>query len=339
MVMLRLTAEQYRKLPILTDESTCSGRTYIVTGSNSGLGLETARHLVESCAACVVLAVRNLTAGEAAKKEIEKSTGREGVIQIMHVDMASSASVQSFAKKASTELERIDGFVANAGIMIDAWSIAESMESSVTVNIVNTLFLGALMMPKLSDSGRKFEMHPSLVFIVSVLGYTVKSEMDKSREGSIFDGLNDRKRANMDKRYALTKLVEECAVRQFAGLCPVERTGVVVNMVAPGLCSTGLGRDARTFTKVMHETVRAMMARTAEEGSRTILHGLVAGEESHGKLLSGCKIKENWVPDWVSNAEGQRLQKDIWRELSARLEEVQPGCVSQLSQLSQIGFG
>ncbi len=105
-----------------------------------------------------------------------------------------------------------------------------------------------------------------------------------------------------------------------------------MNMVAPGLCSTGLGRDARTFTKIMHETVRAMMARTAEVGSRTILHGLVAGEESHGKLLSGCKIKEYWVPDWVSNAEGQRLQKEIWKELVARLEEVQPGCVSQLSQ-------
>jgi len=82
MVMLRLTAEQYRKLPILTDESTCSGKTYIVTGSNSGLGLETARHLVECSASCVVLAVRNLAAGETAKKEIEKSTGRKGVIQV-----------------------------------------------------------------------------------------------------------------------------------------------------------------------------------------------------------------------------------------------------------------
>ena len=82
MVMLRLTAEQYTKLPILMDESTCSGKTYIVTGSNSGLGLETARHLVELCASCVVLAVRNITAGETAKKEIEKSTGREGVIKV-----------------------------------------------------------------------------------------------------------------------------------------------------------------------------------------------------------------------------------------------------------------
>ena len=82
MVMLRLTAEQYKKLPILANESTCSGKTYIVTGSNSGLGLETARHLVEFSASCVVLAVRNLRAGETAKMEIEKSTGRRGVIQV-----------------------------------------------------------------------------------------------------------------------------------------------------------------------------------------------------------------------------------------------------------------
>ncbi|KAL8927835.1 MAG: hypothetical protein Q9172_001208 [Xanthocarpia lactea] len=206
--------------------------------------------------------------------------------------MASSASVQSFAKRASTELERIDGLVANAGVMIDAWSTAEGMETSVTVNVINTLFLGAFMMPKMSESGRKFGTHPTIVFV----------------------------------------LVEKCAVRQFAALYPVESTGVIVNMVASGLCSTGLGRNVRTFTKIMHETVRAMMARTAEVGSRTILHGLVAGEESHGKLLSDCKIKEYWVPDWVSNAEGQRLQRDIWKELVARLEEIQPRYISQLLQ-------
>lgn len=136
-------------------------------------------------------------------------------------------------------------------------------------------------------------------------------------------------------RYALSKLVEEFAVRQFAALCPVERTGVTITLVAPGLCSTGLGRDAGTFTKVMHEAIRVMMARTAEEGSRTILHGLVVGPDGHGKLLSGCKIKEYWVPDWVSNAEGQRLQKGIWKELAARLEEVQPGCIGQLSQIQE----
>lgn len=114
--------------------------------------------------------------------------------------MASNASVQAFAKKVSEELDRIDGLVLNAGIMIDNWTLAEGMESSIQVNVVNTLFLGALMMPKLSEDARKFGIHPTLVFIVSVLGYTVKAEMDKSRGGKIFDGLNDEKKANKDQR-------------------------------------------------------------------------------------------------------------------------------------------
>lgn len=80
--MLRLTAEQYRRLPILANESNVAGKTYIVTGGNSGLGLETARHLVAFNAATVILAVRNLTAGDNAKMDIEKTTGRTGIIQV-----------------------------------------------------------------------------------------------------------------------------------------------------------------------------------------------------------------------------------------------------------------
>ncbi|KAI1761025.1 hypothetical protein GGR53DRAFT_46194 [Hypoxylon sp. FL1150] len=103
-------------------------------------------------------------------------------------------------------------------------------------------------------------------------------------------------------------------------------------MVAPVLCSTGLGREAGTLTRAMHGVVRAMMAQTAEVGSRTILHGLVVGPEGHEKLYPGCKIKEYWMPDRVSNPEGQDLKKGIGKELAARLEEVPPGCISQLSK-------
>lgn len=123
-------------------------------------------------------------------------------------------------------------------------------------------------------------------------------------------------------------------MRQFSAAAPVERTGVVVNMVAPGLCHSGLGRDAGSLTKVMLSAIKAMMARTSEEGSRTILHGLVAGAESHGKLLSGCKVKEFWVPGWVSNADGLQLQKNIWTELGEKFEIVRPGCVERLSTLA-----
>ena len=82
------------------------------------------------------------------------------------------------------------------------------------------------------------------------------------------------------------------AVRELAAICPVERTGVTINIIAPGLVSTGLGNDTSNKTKAMVGVLRAVFARTAEQGSRTILHGVVAGRDSHGKMLSGCKIKE-----------------------------------------------
>ncbi|KAI2641547.1 hypothetical protein GGS26DRAFT_7769 [Hypomontagnella submonticulosa] len=78
MVMLRLTVEQNKKLPILAEGGIFSGRTYMITGSNSGLGLETARHLVEFSASHVILAVRNIEAGENARRNIETSTRCKG---------------------------------------------------------------------------------------------------------------------------------------------------------------------------------------------------------------------------------------------------------------------
>ena len=46
------------------------------------------------------------------------------------------------------------------------------------------------------------------------------------------------------------------------------------------------------FLNTIIKIFRLLLARTAEEGSRTLLHATVAGEESHGSYLSDCEIKE-----------------------------------------------
>lgn len=308
--MPQVLLEGYKKLPVLATSETCSGKVYIVTGANSGLGLETARHLVRCSAARVILAVRNITAGEKAKANIERSTGRTGVTEVWLLDLSSYASVQAFAKRVAAELERIDAVVENAGVYLDNWELSEGMETSLTVNVMSTMLLGMLLLPKLTESARRYGIKPRLVFLVSALGFTTEKELAKSSAVPIFSGLNDATRADMDLRYvatccllfsdkthakcryALTKLVEMYAVREFAAQFPVEKTGVIINQVAPGYCSTGLGRDTGTRTKIFMAVTRPVLARTAEEGSRTILHGIVADEDSHGKFLSGCKTKE-----------------------------------------------
>lgn len=82
------------------------------------------------------------------------------------------------------------------------------------------------------------------------------------------------------------------AVRAFADTYPVEKTNVIINMVAPGICSTGLARDAGAIARALQGVIRAIWARTAEEGSRTILHAVISDDSTHGKHLSGCKVKE-----------------------------------------------
>lgn len=196
-----ILTEQFKTLPVLVDSQSCSGKVYIVTGSNTGLGLETARHLVAASASRVILAVRNLKAGEDAKVDIERTTGRKGVVDVWLLDMASFASVRSFSTKVSSELDRLDGFVANAGVALDKWTTAEGMETTVAINVLGTLLLGALVMPKLMESSQKTGYKPRLVFIVSALAFQAQKELKKSESlNKIFDGLNDKERADMSQR-------------------------------------------------------------------------------------------------------------------------------------------
>ena len=74
--------------------ATFAGKTVIVTGSNVGLGKEAARHYARLGASTVVLAVRNLEKGEAAKTDIDQSTGcGPDVVKVWQLDLASYQSV------------------------------------------------------------------------------------------------------------------------------------------------------------------------------------------------------------------------------------------------------
>ncbi|KAK9585635.1 hypothetical protein V6Z93_007154 [Aspergillus fumigatus] len=132
------------------------GRTVIVTGANVGLGLEAARHFCRLGAAKVILAVRNTAAGEIAEESIEKSTDRRGMCEVWELDLASYTSVQAFAAQASQQLSRIDILVANAGIATTQYTVAEGHERSLTVNVISTVLLAMLLLPKMRETALRF---------------------------------------------------------------------------------------------------------------------------------------------------------------------------------------
>ena len=92
-----------------------SGRTAVVTGANSGLGLVTARELARKGAA-VVLACRNLEKGEAARKEVEAhAPGAQ--LELEELDLASLDSVREFADRFEAGHDGLDLLINNAGVM------------------------------------------------------------------------------------------------------------------------------------------------------------------------------------------------------------------------------
>src|SRR4029077_10066778 len=92
-----------------------SGRTAVVTGANSGLGLVSARELARH-GASVVLACRNMEKGEQALRGIEESVPGARV-ELAELDLGSLASVESFAERFRTSHDGLDLLLNNAGVM------------------------------------------------------------------------------------------------------------------------------------------------------------------------------------------------------------------------------
>ena len=188
-------AQKFVTLPYPKQDLT--DQTIIVTGANIGLGLEAARHFTRLNSSKVILGVRSLEKGEEAKKSIEESTRREGVVEVWPLDLGSYESVKQFAKRAQG-LERLDVVVENAGVAGFKFEMAEDNERMITVNVISTFLLGLLILPKLRETAEKFDVQPHLAFVSSEVHTFAKFEEKKNPD--LLKTLSDKSAANMGDR-------------------------------------------------------------------------------------------------------------------------------------------
>ena len=161
-----------------------------MTGANTGLGFEAAQHLVALGAAKVILGVRNASAGEAAKAKIDEATKTSKVAEVWALDLASYASVKAFAKRAITDLDRIDALIENAGVAGHTKAKVEGRVMDVTVNVLSTLLLGVLLLPKMSESARRFSILPHLVIVTSSYSFGSEAQWEKIKDAPLA-GMDD----------------------------------------------------------------------------------------------------------------------------------------------------
>jgi len=168
--MAALIRNKLANIPYPTQ--TFDGQTIIVTGANTGLGLEAARHFTRLNAAKVILGCRSIAKGEEAALSIAQTTGRK----VWQVDLGDFNSVKQFTERAS-KLERLDVVVENAGIAALAYREVEGMEATIAINVVGTFLMALNFLSILRESGKKTGTVPRLVIVSSNAHLSVREHI------------------------------------------------------------------------------------------------------------------------------------------------------------------
>jgi len=271
------------------------GKIAIVTGSNTGIGKETARGLARR-GATVILACRDSSKAQAARDDIARTTGRDDV-KAMALDLGSKASIRAFAEQLKASHERLDLLVNNAGV----WSTsrkttADGFESTFGVNHLGTFLLTRELLPLLEASA------PSRVVVVSsTLHYRGRMDWDdpqfERRGYSSSAAYNQSKLANVLFTLALARRLEG--------------TRVTVNAVHPGVVATELTRDyPRLLVKLAH-----LFLLTPEEGAACSLHVATSPETA---TVTGEYFEKSKPKTPAQTAQDRDAQEKLWA-LSERL--------------------
>lgn len=331
-VLIESILNKWRTMPQAHVDLT--GRTVVVTGSNTGLGLDSAKMFYEMNPARLILAVRSLEKGEAAKQSIlslhagTASSENAPSVEVWKLDMADFSSVVQFAERCEKELERLDVFLANAGVASESWAVTkDGWEQGIQVNVLSTILLSLLVTDKMVQTSKLtapkpgIEFVPHLVIVASDVHFF--APFSDRTQPNILVALNDQKRFNSSTRYTDTKLFEILLTRHLAQHHPVYASsngkGPVLCTVNPGFTRSDFHRD---WSPVFKWIMYSIMARPTREGAKNLIWASLGAKITSGSYVSSCKVTQPSA--FVRSDEGAEAGKKLWKELVAILNGVAP---------------
>ncbi|KAJ7639553.1 hypothetical protein FB45DRAFT_1135210 [Roridomyces roridus] len=290
-----------------------TGRTYLITGSNTGLGLAAVVHLARLNPARLILAVRDLNKGAKAKEAVLAQTTYGGTIDVWELDMSSFESVKRFVDQANTSLTRLDGAIINAGVgPPDSWEVTvDGWERVLQVNAIATGLLCVLLLPLLQATIKQSQEPPHLTITGSESPWIAK--FPEQRATNILEALNDPK-CSLKDRYAVSKTFDQYIGRVIAKLPQAE--GLIVNYVNPGLCLSDIGRNSKP-----PEGFARKLYWTSEKGAINLVYAAVKPTPS-GAFIGCCDLRQ--PPPWTTTKKGLLLERKVWDEMLEVWKRVSP---------------
>ena len=279
------------------DATSMNGRTVVVTGATSGLGLSAVRSLAE-LGARVVLVGRNPEKVENTRREVTAASGNDDIV-VQIADLSLMSQVRSLAFHLLETEPAINVLINNAAMLPAEREVtAEGLEQTFATNLLSPYLLTELLLPRLRTS-----VPARIVNVLSGGMYLSGLEAnDLEYEQGDFDG---------SRAYARTKRALMVLTEQWAR--ELEGSGVVVNAMHPGWADTpGVEASLPGFYRLMQPLLRS-----PEQGADTITWLACAAEasEASGQFYLD---REPHVTTVIPGTGGNERQR---RTLRASLEE------------------
>jgi len=270
-----------------------SGRTFLITGANTGIGRATAADLAGR-GGRVYLACRSAQKGRDAAAAIAAATGNEAVT-FLPLDLADLASVRMCAEQFLARGEPLHVLINNGGVAGQRGITADGFELAFGVNHLGHFALTTALLDRLAASA------PARVVNVS-------SDSHYQAKGIDFEAVQRRTASVTGMReYAVSKLSNVLFTQELARR--VADRGVTAYALHPGVVASDIWR--RIPWPVRPLITRRMI--TTEEGARTSLYCATAPEVAQvsGRFYDDCRERE------VSAVATGELAGTLWQRSEA----------------------
>ena len=287
------TAEQ------VTEGLSLAGKTFLVTGCNSGLGLETLRVLALR-GARVLGTARTVEKATEAIKSLNISTAKG-----LACELAEPKSVRSCVQAVRESGEKLDGIICNAGIMaLPKLQQAFGHELQFFTNHIGHFILVTGLIEQLSETGR-------------VVMLSSAAHKRAPREGIQFDNLSGAKEYKPWKAYGQSKLANMLFAKELARRFVGSKK--TANAVHPGVIRTNLGRHMPAIANVVFAAVGPIFLKSIPQGAATQCYVAV---HANTAAINGEYFADVNIAKPRSDANDAAMAKRLWdvsEEIVAKL--------------------
>lgn len=271
-----------------------SGKTVLITGATSGIGLEAAVMLARQGAHTVIVG-RNPDKTEKCLAEVRQRTQSEKVESLL-CDFSSQASIRRLAAEFGDRYSRLDVLVNNAGtVFAKRTQSEEGIEATFAVNHLGYFLLTQLLLETLMSS-----VPARIVNVASAAHY--QGRLD-------FEDLGMEEDYGILRAYARSKLCNVLFTRELARR--LEGTGVTVNALHPGTVATHIWDGAPGWARPILELSKWLFMISPERGGSRIAYLAMSGDVAE---VTGQYFEKNRVKKPSRLARDEALAKRLWDE-------------------------